>query len=112
MAHQLRGAGLSTVQIAAELGYSDRAVHRWLLTPPPPIPARAPDLSAGLCAQTDPEIFHPEGGKGVIAKKICQRCHLEDACREYAVEHLELSGIWGGTSQSERYALAKKRKQK
>lgn len=111
-AHQLYRQGLSALQIAAEYGFSSRTVHRWLKETEPVLEPQAPDLSEGLCAQTDPELFHPlHGEDNSKAKAICRRCPIMEQCRDYAVDNLELSGIWGATSHRERHALAKKRRQ-
>ena len=59
-----------------------------------------------LCAQTDPETFFPEkGGSTREAKRICQACAVRDECLEYALEHDERFGIWGGLSERERRRL-------
>ncbi len=62
-----------------------------------------------LCAQTDPEAFFPEkGGSTREAKRICQACGVRDECLEYALEHDERFGIWGGLSERERRKLKKR----
>ncbi|BBX65661.1 hypothetical protein MSAS_48350 [Mycobacterium saskatchewanense] len=59
-----------------------------------------------LCAQTDPEAFFPEkGGSTREAKKICLGCEVRHECLEYALEHDERFGIWGGLSERERRRL-------
>lgn len=59
-----------------------------------------------LCAQTDPEAFFPEkGGSTREAKRICQGCPVRDECLEFAFEHDERFGIWGGLSERERRRL-------
>ncbi|ANE03396.1 WhiB family transcriptional regulator [Corynebacterium crudilactis] len=59
-----------------------------------------------LCAQTDPEAFFPEkGGSTREAKRICQGCPVRDDCLEFALEHDERFGIWGGLSERERRRL-------
>lgn len=61
-----------------------------------------------LCAQTDPEAFFPEkGGSTREAKRICMACSVRDECLEYALEHDERFGIWGGLSDRERRRLKK-----
>jgi WhiB family redox-sensing transcriptional regulator len=56
-----------------------------------------------LCAQTDPEAFFPEkGGSTREAKKVCRGCEVRVECLEYALEHDERFGIWGGLSERER----------
>lgn len=62
-----------------------------------------------LCAQTDPEAFFPEkGGSTREAKRICQSCEVRDECLEYALEHDERFGIWGGLSERERRRLKRR----
>ena len=59
-----------------------------------------------LCAQTDPEAFFPEkGGSTREAKKVCRSCEVRAECLEYALEHDERFGIWGGMSERERRRL-------
>ncbi len=61
-----------------------------------------------LCAQTDPEAFFPEkGGSTREAKKVCVGCEVRAECLEYALEHDERFGIWGGLSERERRKLKK-----
>lgn len=62
-----------------------------------------------LCAQTDPEAFFPEkGGSTREAKRICQGCEVRTECLEYALQHDERFGIWGGLSERERRKLKKR----
>ena len=62
-----------------------------------------------LCAQTDPEAFFPEkGGSTREAKKVCVGCEVRQECLEYALEHDERFGIWGGLSERERRKLKKR----
>src|SRR5690242_201856 len=59
-----------------------------------------------LCAQTDPEAFFPEkGGSTREAKRVCRSCEVRAECLEYALEHDERFGIWGGMSERERRRL-------
>lgn len=62
-----------------------------------------PHLPDGLCAETDPEAFYPEkGGSTRHAKAVCLECPIQTECLEWAIEHGERYGIWGGTSEHER----------
>ena len=62
-----------------------------------------------LCAQTDPEAFHPEkGGSTREAKKVCQSCEVREECLHWALDTKERYGIWGGLSERERRKLLKK----
>lgn len=59
-----------------------------------------------LCAETDPEAFFPEkGGSTREAKRVCRSCEVRAECLEYALEHDERFGIWGGMSERERRRL-------
>lgn len=65
-------------------------------------------MRRGLCAQTDPESFFPEkGGTTRDAKRVCQSCPVRTDCLDYALEHQERFGIWGGLSERERRRLTK-----
>ena len=62
-----------------------------------------------LCAQTDPEAFFPEkGGSTREAKKVCTGCDVRIECLEYALDHDERFGIWGGLSERERRKLKRR----
>jgi WhiB family transcriptional regulator, redox-sensing transcriptional regulator len=59
-----------------------------------------------LCAETDPEAFFPEkGGSTREAKRTCRACEVRAECLEYALDHDERFGIWGGMSERERRRL-------
>lgn len=61
-----------------------------------------------LCAQTDPEAFYPEHNdrrSALVAKAVCRVCEVRSECLEYALEHNERFGIWGGLSERERRRL-------
>ncbi len=55
------------------------------------------------CAEVDPELFFPtKGGSPRPAKRICAACESQAQCLEWALDHHEEFGIWGGTSPAER----------
>jgi WhiB family redox-sensing transcriptional regulator len=59
-----------------------------------------------LCAQTDPEAFFPDtGGSPREAKRTCARCEVKAECLDYALDHDERFGVWGGLSERERREL-------
>jgi WhiB family transcriptional regulator, redox-sensing transcriptional regulator len=59
-----------------------------------------------LCAETEPEVFFPEsGGSTLKAKLVCQKCPVKVECLDYAINHDERFGIWGGLSERERRRL-------
>lgn len=64
----------------------------------------------GLCAQTDPEAFFPEKGEPVKpAKRICERCDVQEACLAWALDKDERYGVWGGLSENERKKIRAER---
>lgn len=68
-----------------------------------------PDWSQALCAQTDPDAFHPEKGQSARpAKGVCAACDIREGCLSYALANDERFGIWGGTSYRERRKITRK----
>lgn len=56
-----------------------------------------------FCAQTDPEVFFPDGEEAENnSKEICSWCKVKDICLRYALSNNEEFGTWGGFSASER----------
>ncbi len=65
-----------------------------------------PWATEAKCLNADPDVFFPEkGGSTREAKRICAECTVRDECLEYALEHDERFGIWGGMSERERRKL-------
>lgn len=63
---------------------------------------------SALCAQTDPEAFHPEkGGSAREAKRVCLGCDVREECLDDALEKGDRFGIRGGLSERERRKLLK-----
>jgi WhiB family transcriptional regulator, redox-sensing transcriptional regulator len=72
------------------------------------------------CANVDPELFFPQeteiAPNKVVskyvnlatAKQICASCPLTFQCLEYALKNVEI-GIWGGTTESQRESLRKRK---
>jgi hypothetical protein len=59
-----------------------------------------------ICSQTDPEAFYPEkGGSTKEAKRICLGCPVREQCLQYALDHDERYGVWGGMSERDRRRL-------
>lgn len=60
----------------------------------------------GLCAQTDPDAFHPdEHGSVEPAKAVCAVCPVLAECRAYALKTGQRFGVWGGLSARERQQI-------
>lgn len=65
-------------------------------------------LAEALCAQTDPETFHPEPGRSAeLAKLVCAACPVRAACLAHALMYNE-RGVWGGTTDSERRQIRRR----
>lgn len=61
------------------------------------------------CAETDPEVYFPDrGGSTREAKKVCRSCEVRTECLEYALDHNEKFGIWGGLSERERRKILRR----
>ncbi|MGW0537845.1 WhiB family transcriptional regulator [Streptomyces sp. NPDC003032] len=59
-----------------------------------------------LCAQVDPDLWHPTVGRPVhTAKRICAACPVRTACLDHALNDPSLTGIWGGLTRRERGQL-------
>jgi WhiB family redox-sensing transcriptional regulator len=58
----------------------------------------------------------PKAGKGVTgehgrikeARALCMMCPVRQKCLDYAIKN-ECTGVWGGTTDSERRRMARKR---
>ena len=89
---------------SAPLTAQHRALQRWFADR---ITGTGGDWrERALCAQVDPEIFHPEkGGSPRPAKLICRMCPVQVECLETALANNEMFGIWGGLTAHERTAF-------
>lgn len=59
-----------------------------------------------LCAQVDPELFHPEIGRTCRdARRVCEACEVRSECLAYALAVPETDGVWGGLTYRERRKL-------
>jgi len=64
----------------------------------------------GTCRQVDPELWYPDKGASVKdPKRVCRSCPVRDQCLEYAMDHDERYGVWGGLSERERRRLRRTR---
>ncbi|HZF93183.1 WhiB family transcriptional regulator [Streptomyces sp.] len=68
------------------------------------------------CRLEDPDLFFPIGTSGPAlmqaeqAKAICRRCPVREPCLEFALDTGQTLGVWGGTGETERRALQRRRK--
>ena len=62
------------------------------------------------CRGINPAEFFPSDGTGVeTAQRVCAACPVTSECLEYALQHGEKFGIWGGLSERERRRVRRQR---
>lgn len=60
------------------------------------------------CRGIDPDLFFPQSGGGPqqkAAQAVCKECPVKMECLEYALDHGEEFGIWGGLTSKARKRL-------
>jgi WhiB family transcriptional regulator, redox-sensing transcriptional regulator len=76
-------------------------------------PAESWELEA-KCRDEDPTLFFGPNrfepkrerlDREASAKEVCATCPAIAACREHALAHGELYGVWGGLGESDRRAI-------
>lgn len=68
------------------------------------------------CRGSDPDLFFPEKDQQAQvqveeAKAVCSTCPVRAPCLEYALTAREKQGVWGGTSDNDRRAIRRQRKE-
>lgn len=67
-----------------------------------------PNLPDAACSPMTADLFHVTLGKSTQpAKAICNLCPEKAACLQWAIDHKETEGTWGGMSPLERDRLVK-----
>jgi WhiB family redox-sensing transcriptional regulator len=65
-----------------------------------------------LCVSVGPDIFFPEDYEDLqavdAAKAICNDCHMQELCLQFALSNNEKEGIWGGTTPIERRRIRRR----
>lgn len=87
---------------------SEAAVIELIAMLEEPQPSEEDWTSQAVCSQTDPEAFYPEkGGSTKEAKRVCLGCPVRKKCLQWALDHDERFGVWGGLSERERRRLTR-----
>ena len=74
---------------------------------------RYPWMVEALCTEVGTEVFFPEESatrSAIKAKRICSMCPVQRECLDYALSFPSLQGIYGGTTERDRYAIKRKRR--
>ena len=72
--------------------------------------------SRAACLTADPELFFPVSSSGPAlrqvgrAKAVCARCQIQRACLRYALDAGSVLGVWGGTTEKERWLLKQRQR--
>ncbi len=62
------------------------------------------------CRGSDPAMFFTERGEETKpAKAVCADCLVRAQCLDYALDHDERHGVWGGLSERERRRIRHRR---
>lgn len=65
----------------------------------------------GACGGSSVEVFFPKAGsRPTEALSICADCSVRVECAEYALEHNQHWGVWGGLTERQRFAVKKARR--
>ena len=73
---------------------------------------REPWYRRAACRNSDTNLFFPKRGDitpVTAARAICATCPVKTECLQYALDTVEMAGIWGGTTERERRRLRRDR---
>jgi WhiB family redox-sensing transcriptional regulator len=81
----------------------------WATTDPSTFHVDRPEwMDHGACVGANADLFFPPRGTTAPikeAKAICADCPVRHDCLEWAIDHHEVHGVWGGTSAKERRVM-------
>jgi WhiB family redox-sensing transcriptional regulator len=65
---------------------------------------------AAACHAEDPELFFPEDpAQSPSAQQVCAGCPVRLQCRDFALRHSIVWGVWGGMTGEDRERLIRRR---
>lgn len=69
-------------------------------------------MAHAKCRGAHPNIMHPTDAHGVYVaiNHYCNHCPVIGACHDYALDHKEEVGVWGGLSDRARARIWKQRR--
>jgi WhiB family transcriptional regulator, redox-sensing transcriptional regulator len=66
-------------------------------------------MDFALCAEIGGDLHFPEKGGDVrAAKQVCMACEVRESCLQYALDHSERHGLWGGKSERQRRSMKRR----
>ena len=71
-----------------------------------------PWMTNAACLGCDPDMFFPARGESWIwrdAIAVCETCPVRVECLEFALDHNEKVGIWGGYTERQRRRMRRER---
>jgi WhiB family redox-sensing transcriptional regulator len=87
-------------------GHAAVAFARRHRCPSPPALVAGDWVQRAACRGSGFGPYFPQGGASAgPAKAVCARCPVRTECLAFALEHPQLQGVWGGTSDAERREL-------
>jgi WhiB family transcriptional regulator, redox-sensing transcriptional regulator len=68
-------------------------------------------IQHAACKGADPDIFY-DSDREREALSYCYRCDVADECLEHALTRPETEGVWGATTERQRYTILDRRKRR
>jgi WhiB family redox-sensing transcriptional regulator len=63
------------------------------------------------CRGVDAGLFYPMSEEEAEeARAICRGCTVRETCLDYALNHREADGVWGGATERERRRMLRQRR--
>lgn len=73
-----------------------------------PLVQPEPWTEYAACRNMPARLFFPEQGESTAeAKAVCDECPVRERCLQYALDHHERYGTWGGLSARERTRIVR-----
>ena len=82
-----------------------------MLDLPDGIPAPGQWAEEAACAGKPIDWFYPKSGRRPLqALALCRECPVRVDCLEYALEHHQHWGVWGGMTERQRFEEKRRRR--
>lgn len=79
---------------------------------PDGIPPPGDWATQAACKHKPIEWFYPRSGtRPLRALRICSDCEVKSECLEYAIEHHQHWGVWGGMTERQRFDEKRRRRE-